>query len=225
MRKITTFIVIFMIVLNIMNNRLSFASNQLKSTDKVSEEQLILDINEQTKEVKKKIKLVKKENEDIRKINKDYEKKYRKFRKLANKRDSNVNMDNAQAVDGLHKEIFSLQKEYKEISKELFKKRKSAIDESSKKLKELRANNKVISDDELKKIIDEYKLDGYSLQLIAGIKVRIDEELNRIDNKKASSINTIIPDLDFNKQDNYAQLMDDIIDKVILLRKAFTPYL
>lgn len=48
---------------------------------------------------------------------------------------------------------------------------------------------------------------------------------NRIDNKKASSINTLIPDLDFNRQDNYAQLMDDIIDKVILLRKAFTPYL
>lgn len=48
---------------------------------------------------------------------------------------------------------------------------------------------------------------------------------DRLDGKKASVISTDIPGLDFNHQDNYNQLMNETIDKVLSFRKAFTMYL
>ena len=47
----------------------------------------------------------------------------------------------------------------------------------------------------------------------------------RMDEKKASIISTEIPGLNFGKQDNYPELMDEIINKVMLFKKAFTPYI
>ena len=48
---------------------------------------------------------------------------------------------------------------------------------------------------------------------------------DRLEGKKASVISTDIPGLDFSKQDNYPELMNEIIDKVLLFRKAFTPFI
>ena len=48
---------------------------------------------------------------------------------------------------------------------------------------------------------------------------------DRLEGKKASVISTDIPGLNFGKQDNYPELMDEIIDKVLLFKKAFTPYI
>lgn len=50
-------------------------------------------------------------------------------------------------------------------------------------------------------------------------------EWERMDNKKTSRISTYIDGLDFEKQDNYNELMNNIIDKVILLKKVFTKYI
>ncbi|MBQ9843068.1 MAG: DUF4268 domain-containing protein [Oscillospiraceae bacterium] len=47
----------------------------------------------------------------------------------------------------------------------------------------------------------------------------------RLDDKKASSVCTYIPGLDFKAQQNYPQLMNKIIDLVIKMRNAFKPYL
>lgn len=47
----------------------------------------------------------------------------------------------------------------------------------------------------------------------------------RRDGKKASYICTYIHKLDFKKQDNYLQLMNDVIDMVVAEKKAFSPYL
>lgn len=48
---------------------------------------------------------------------------------------------------------------------------------------------------------------------------------DRLDGKKASVIYTTVPGLDFNKQDNYVELMNKVIDLVLTLKKAFKPYL
>ena len=50
-------------------------------------------------------------------------------------------------------------------------------------------------------------------------------EWNRLDNKKASYISTYIKGLDFKKQDNYPQLMEQIIDLVLKMRKVFPQYM
>ena len=50
-------------------------------------------------------------------------------------------------------------------------------------------------------------------------------EWNRLDNKKASYISAYIKGLDFKKQDNYPYLMDQIIDRVLKMRKVFPQYL
>lgn len=47
----------------------------------------------------------------------------------------------------------------------------------------------------------------------------------RLDGKKASVVSIDIPGLNFGKQDNYPELMDEIIEKVLLFKKAFTPYI
>ena len=55
----------------------------------------------------------------------------------------------------------------------------------------------------------------------------IGEELDwdRLDDKKASIISISIKGLNFDKQDNYMDLMNDAIDKVVMLRDAFKPYI
>lgn len=47
---------------------------------------------------------------------------------------------------------------------------------------------------------------------------------DRLEGKKASVICTNIQGLNFNKQDNYPELMDRIINMVLAFRKAFMPY-
>ena len=48
---------------------------------------------------------------------------------------------------------------------------------------------------------------------------------NRLDNKKASYISAYIKGLDFKKQDNYPQLMEQIIDLALKMRKVFPQYM
>ena len=47
----------------------------------------------------------------------------------------------------------------------------------------------------------------------------------RLDNRKASRIITKIEDLDFDNQSNYYELMDEVISRVIAMRKVFKEYL
>ena len=62
-------------------------------------------------------------------------------------------------------------------------------------------------------------------------KEEIESELDlkldwrRLDNKKASRILSTIPGLDFNDHSNYPQLMNEIIQRVIAMRKVFTKYI
>lgn len=48
---------------------------------------------------------------------------------------------------------------------------------------------------------------------------------DRLDSKKAALACTYIPDLDFNNHDNYPELINKAIDLVLIMRKAFVPYL
>ena len=48
---------------------------------------------------------------------------------------------------------------------------------------------------------------------------------DRLDNKKAAIICTYIPGLNYNKQENYRELMNKIVDLVIVMRSAFTPFI
>lgn len=59
------------------------------------------------------------------------------------------------------------------------------------------------------------------------IEKQIDFDLSweRLDGKKASKIIHRIPGLDFDKKDNYPQLMDEIIKKVIVIRDVFKKYI
>lgn len=50
-------------------------------------------------------------------------------------------------------------------------------------------------------------------------------EWDRLDGKKASYFALYIKGLNFKSQDNYAELMNDVIDKVSLLKNAVAPYL
>lgn len=48
---------------------------------------------------------------------------------------------------------------------------------------------------------------------------------DKLENKKASTICTYIPKLNFNDQSNYSDLMNKTIDLVIAIREAITPFL
>lgn len=50
-------------------------------------------------------------------------------------------------------------------------------------------------------------------------------EWDRIEGKKASLICTYIKGLDFNHQDNYCDLMRESLEKVLLIKRVFSPYL
>lgn len=47
----------------------------------------------------------------------------------------------------------------------------------------------------------------------------------RLDNIKASRIITKIEGLDFDNQSNYLELMDEVVSRVIAMRKVFKEYL
>lgn len=74
-------------------------------------------------------------------------------------------------------------------------------------------DNKDIFDDLLQKKDDIETALGFEL------------EWNRLDNKKASYICTYIKGLDFKNQDNYPQLMEQIIDLVLTMRKVFPQFM
>lgn len=67
------------------------------------------------------------------------------------------------------------------------------------------------------------KLCGYKehIEQSAGIAFAWD----RLEDKKASVICTHIKGLDFNHQDNYRELMRETLDKVLLIKRVFSPYL
>lgn len=48
---------------------------------------------------------------------------------------------------------------------------------------------------------------------------------DRLDDKKASTICTYIPNLDFDNKENYPELINKSIDLVLILRNAFVQYL
>ena len=50
-------------------------------------------------------------------------------------------------------------------------------------------------------------------------------EWDRLEGKKAAIICTYIPGLNYHKQDNYPELMNQIIDLVVAMRAAFTPFI
>lgn len=56
-------------------------------------------------------------------------------------------------------------------------------------------------------------------------QVSFDLSWDRLDDKKSSYVCTYIDNLDFNNQDNYFELMNDIIDKVLELRKVLRHYI
>ena len=66
------------------------------------------------------------------------------------------------------------------------------------------------------------KLFSYKDEIEAAVGEPLDWE--RLGNRKASLISVSIPGLNFSKQDNYPELMDKAIDKVVLLRKVLAPY-
>ena len=50
-------------------------------------------------------------------------------------------------------------------------------------------------------------------------------EWDRLDSKKASRIKHYIHGLDFENHNNYDQIMDEVIDKVIRMRRVIRRYL
>jgi len=59
------------------------------------------------------------------------------------------------------------------------------------------------------------------------IETAFGESLNweKLENKKASRISMNIPELDFDNQENYSDLINQTIDKVVALSKAMKPYI
>ncbi len=81
-------------------------------------------------------------------------------------------------------------------------------------------------------VVDVYINDNKDLfDELYKYKDEIEEKLGfsmtweRINDKKASRIKFFIPGLDFDRQDNYPMLMQEIIDKVIVIRDVFRGYL
>ena len=72
-----------------------------------------------------------------------------------------------------------------------------------------------------KELFNNFYMNKEQIETTAGIAF----EWDRLDGKKAASICTYIKGLDFAKQDNYADLMNKIIDLVITIKTAFSPFL
>ena len=75
--------------------------------------------------------------------------------------------------------------------------------------------------DDNKDLFDLFFSHKEEIESSAGIKY----EWDRLDGKKAAVICTYLQGLNYNKQDNYPELMNGIIDLVISTRSAFTPFL
>ncbi|SHH02508.1 protein of unknown function [Anaerosphaera aminiphila DSM 21120] len=56
-------------------------------------------------------------------------------------------------------------------------------------------------------------------------KLGFSMEWQRLDNKKASRIIYYIGGLNFNDHSNYLELMKEIIDKVVIVRRVFKEYI
>ena len=72
-----------------------------------------------------------------------------------------------------------------------------------------------------KGLFDYFYENKDAIENTAGIPL----EWDRLDGKKVSGACTYLPGLDFNKQDNYPELMNKIIDLIVVFRNAFTPYI
>ena len=72
-----------------------------------------------------------------------------------------------------------------------------------------------------KDLFDMLYLHKEEIEEICKIKLTWD----RLDNRKASLVCTYIKGLDFDKQDNYAELMNRAIDLVLTLKNGFVPFL
>ncbi|PRY80133.1 DUF4268 domain-containing protein [Alkalibacterium olivapovliticus] len=72
-----------------------------------------------------------------------------------------------------------------------------------------------------KEMYDELYLEKDNIESLLSFPL----EWQRLNNRKASRIITKIEDLDFDNHSNYYELMDDVISKVIAMRKVFKEYL
>ena len=72
-----------------------------------------------------------------------------------------------------------------------------------------------------KELFDKFYQNREEIEESCGFKLR----WNRLDNKKASLACTYIQNLDFDHTENYTALMNECIDLVLALKKAFVPFL
>ena len=72
-----------------------------------------------------------------------------------------------------------------------------------------------------KELFDRFYENKKAIEASCGVELNWD----RLDNKKASLACSYIYGLDFDSKENYNELINKAIDLVLLLRKAFTPYL
>ena len=72
-----------------------------------------------------------------------------------------------------------------------------------------------------KEMFDELYIEKDNIESLLSFPL----EWHRLNNRKASRIITKIEDLDFDNHSNYYELMDDVILKVISMRKVFKEHL
>ncbi|MBO5934434.1 MAG: DUF4268 domain-containing protein [Clostridia bacterium] len=72
-----------------------------------------------------------------------------------------------------------------------------------------------------KELYDHFYAHKNAIEKVCGFELYWD----RLENKKAALACTYIKDLDFDNQENYPELINNAIDLVLTIRKAFVPYL
>lgn len=72
-----------------------------------------------------------------------------------------------------------------------------------------------------KELYDQFYEHKDEIETVAGCQFNWD----RLDGKKAAIVCTYIPGLNYKKQENYPELMNKIVDLVVVMRSAFTPYI
>ncbi|WP_407639556.1 DUF4268 domain-containing protein [Anaerosphaera aminiphila] len=75
--------------------------------------------------------------------------------------------------------------------------------------------------DNNKDLFDSLELNREEIEQKLGFSM----EWQRLDNKKASRIIYYIGGLNFNDHSNYLELMKEIIDKVVIVRRVFKEYI
>lgn len=75
--------------------------------------------------------------------------------------------------------------------------------------------------DDNKELFDKFYLNKDEIEKACGFELNWD----RLDNRKASLACTYIQGLDFDNQENYPELMNKAIDLVLIMRKAFVPFI